>query len=96
MKPALYSHDRLRLAPMLLKRRHHGQPPKAEVRHGPRRRSYIEGIARLDQHHFDAFALGFGRQVVILARPQLNCWTRLPSRRMLISEFRSLHSICFR
>jgi hypothetical protein len=40
--------------------------------------------------------LGFGRQVVILARPQLNCWTRLPSRRMLISEFRSLHSICFR
>jgi hypothetical protein len=81
---------------MLLKRSHHRQPLESEDCHGTRSRSYIEGVARLDQHHFDAFVLGFGRQVVILTVLQSKYWTRQPSRRMLISKFRSLHLICFR
>jgi hypothetical protein len=44
-----------------------GEAPKAEVGHGPRRCSYIEGIARGDEDDFDAVALVFGEQDAILA-----------------------------
>ena len=52
----------LRLAPVGLVRGDHGEVREAEVGHGPRRRSYIEGIARGDEDDFDAVALGFGEQ----------------------------------
>jgi hypothetical protein len=36
------------------------------VFHGPRRRSYIEGVARLDEDDFEAVALGFDEQEMIV------------------------------
>jgi hypothetical protein len=41
---------------------------KAEVGHRPRRRSYIEGVAGRDQHHIEAFALGFREHAMIVER----------------------------
>jgi hypothetical protein len=49
---------------------HHRQPRKAEVGHGPRRRSYIEGVARRNKHHADAVALVFSQQEMIVAGRQ--------------------------
>ena len=57
----------LRLAPVLLIRSNHGEAPEAKVRHRPRHRSYIEGIARRDENHFEACALFRSEQGVILA-----------------------------
>jgi hypothetical protein len=40
---------------------------EAEVGHSPRRRSYIEGVARGDKDNIDAVAMGFGEQAMIVA-----------------------------
>jgi multiple antibiotic resistance protein len=52
----------LRLAPVFLQGSDDGQALEAEVGHGPRRRSYIEGIARRNEDDGDAVAMGFGEQ----------------------------------
>jgi hypothetical protein len=53
---------RLRFAPVGLIRSDHGHAREAEVGHGPRRGSYIEGIARRDEDDVELVALGFGEQ----------------------------------
>jgi len=56
------ANGRFRLAPMGLVGSNHGEAPETEVGHGPRRRSYIEGIARGDEDDVEAVAMGFGEQ----------------------------------
>jgi hypothetical protein len=58
------------LAPVRLVWSDDGQAREAEVGHGSRRRAYIEGIARGDENHFNAIALVFGEQDVILGQIQ--------------------------
>ena len=76
------SDGRPRLAPVRLVGGNDGEPPEAEIRHRSRRRSYIEGVARGDKHYFDAVALGFGEQEMIVERPRIrlvhcnNRWLR--------------------
>jgi hypothetical protein len=50
------------LAPIRLIRSDDGHAGEAEVGHGSRGRSYIEGIARRDEDDFNAIALVFGEQ----------------------------------
>ena len=45
-----------------------GEPGKAKVGHGACGRTNIEGVAWGDEHHFDAVALGFSGQEVIVVR----------------------------
>ena len=55
------------LAPVRLVRRDDSKMQEAEVGHSPRRRSYIEGVARGDKDNIDAVAMGFGEQAMIVA-----------------------------
>ena len=48
-----------------------GEPVKAEVGHGAGRRADVEGIARGDENHFEAVALGFWRQEMIVERGRM-------------------------
>ena len=57
----------LRLAPVRLVWGDDGKACKAEVGHGPGRRSYIEGVARGDEDYFEVVALVFSEQDDILA-----------------------------
>jgi hypothetical protein len=50
------------LAPVRLIRSDDGEALEAEVGHGSRRRSYIEGIARGGEDYFEAVALRFAEQ----------------------------------
>jgi methylthioribulose-1-phosphate dehydratase len=59
---------RLRLPPVRLIRRDDGEMLDAEVRHGPRRRSNIERVARRNQDNLDAVELSFGEQGAIVVR----------------------------
>jgi hypothetical protein len=51
---------------MRRKRRYDGKPRKTEVRHGTRCRTYIERVARRDEHHVNAVALGLSEQEMIV------------------------------
>ena len=67
----------LRLAPVRLIRGDDGEAREAEVGHGPRRRSYIEGIARRDEDHVETVAMGFGEQGIhCSARNRVQSWRR--------------------
>ena len=79
----------LRLAPMFLIRRDHAQVREAKVRYSPRRRSYIEGIARGDEYHCNAIALAFCEQDAILGQirsERLDWQPRIRARRLLVSR----------
>lgn len=56
------SNGRLSFAPVRLVRRDDSEMREAEVSHCTRRRPDVERIARRDEDHFDAIALGFGEQ----------------------------------
>ncbi len=67
MEEGFGSYGGFGFAPVGLVGRDDGEMREAEVGHGPRRRSDIEGIARGDEDDFDAVALGFGEQGMIVA-----------------------------
>jgi hypothetical protein len=50
--------------------RHYGEVRKSKICHGPRDRTDIERISRRNQHHLNAFALGFCEQRMIVERRQ--------------------------
>ena len=56
----------LGFAPICFKGSDNGEAREAEVGHGSRRRSYIEGVARRDEDDFNAVALVLGEQDAIL------------------------------
>jgi len=61
--------SRFRLTPMRLIRRDDGEMRKAEVGHGARGRSDIEGIAWRDQHHADGMGFRGQETIVVPRRP---------------------------
>ena len=71
LKEVFGADGRARLAPVGLVGSDDSKPRKAEVGHSPRRRSYIEGIARGDEDDLEAVALRFAEQENIVERVQM-------------------------
>jgi len=71
-----------------------GEAGEAEVGHGPRRRADVERIARRDEDHVEAVAMGFCEQEIILERPAffelLHCTRMLSEPASLESEAEAL------
>lgn len=67
------AHGRLCFAPVRRIRGNYGKARETEIRHGPRRRTYVEGVTRRHEHHFNLselalFALDVDEQVLIVER----------------------------